>query len=51
MTLELYVMESGGISFWKKKGEQAWSRNIVDMAKLIDENMSDFRIKFGKDYI
>ena len=50
MTLEIYVMQEEGVSFWKEKGKQAWSRNIVTMAKLIQDNKDNFIIKFGNDY-
>jgi hypothetical protein len=50
MTLELYVMRDENFTFWKKKGEQAWSRDVVRFAEEINKNKEDFIIKLGNDY-
>lgn len=31
------VMESDKMTFWRKKGEEGWSRDIVELSKLIKE--------------
>ena len=31
------VLKDDGFTFWKKKGEMCWSRDIVELSKLIKE--------------
>lgn len=31
----IQVMEDSKMTFWKKKGDNCWSRDIVELSKLI----------------
>ena len=34
---DIEVIKSSGMTFWKLKGDSSWSRNIIELKKLIDE--------------
>jgi len=34
---EIQILEDGGLTFWKRKGDNSWSRDIKDLIKNIKE--------------
>ncbi len=44
---EIKVMETDGMTFWAKKNEDRWSRNIIDMIDYLKERKRIMELQRG----
>ncbi|MFA5396159.1 MAG: hypothetical protein WC346_09155 [Methanogenium sp.] len=46
----IYYKKYDNISFWKIKGSSTWSRDIMKLCELINQNKDNFSLIEGDEY-